>query len=282
MFFIEFSLFFGYYEVLLPAFIKAAIKIKSADAKEIWSFNPLFFYGGFKMSFKCILISLAALCVVALCGCNEVAQDTTIFNRYYMTSLKVSTSADIIPMIKAEDELVTQGENAIAAWGDLRDGKVIWFNAVAFDDATSQAYRKYAFIANPEATRQSMRFDAELVINPNVINEPYANENARKVAILKSILTDFDSDITPLIKDSKTLNSSMLMVKQLMKGLIYQLDASPGLAANLENFSGMDFDHMNLGKGKTRMVIEDDVVKFKAMTGETVNDFHNRLDVAGM
>lgn len=235
-----------------------------------------------------MFVAVAVLSIVAVSGCHQVAQDTTTFNRYYMTSLEVSTSADVIPMIGAKDESLTQGENAVVSWGETKEGSVIFFNAVAFDDTTSRAIRKYAFVANPKAKGfgcnavQTMRFDAELVINPNVINEPYANDNARKIAIMKSVLADFTSDLTPLIKDGKTLNSSLLMVKQLMKGLIYHLDASPALAANLQNITGMKFDHMTLDAGKTRMLIDGDIVKLKVMTGCAVHSFDKRLDVAGM
>lgn len=235
-----------------------------------------------------MLVTVAVLCIVAVSGCTQVAQDTTTFNRYYMTALKVSTSADIIPIIGAKGEFVTQGENAVASWGETREGSVIFFNAVAFDDSTSKAIRKYAFVANPEANdlgcdaAQTMRFDAELVINPTVLSEPYANDNARKIAVLKSVLTDFNNDFSPLVTDGKILNSGSLMVNQLLKGLLTKLDASPALAANLPNITGMKFDHMNLDAGKTRMLIEGDIVKLKVMTGHIVRDFDKRLDVAGM
>jgi len=240
------------------------------------------------MSTKSMLVAVAVLCIVAVSGCNQVAQDTTTFNRYYMTSLKVSTSADIIPMIGAKGELLTQGENAVASWGETREESMIWFNTVAFDDTTSKAVRKYAFVANPESkgfgcnAAQTMRFDAELVINPTVLSEPYANDNSKKIAILKSVLTDFNTDFTPLVKDGKILNSGSLMVNQLLKGLLTKLDASPALAANLPNITGMKFDHMTLGAGKTRMLIEGDIVKLKIMTGRVIKNFDKRLDVAGM
>lgn len=239
-----------------------------------------------KSKIFCFLMSV--LFVVILSGCHTATQDTITFNRYYRTSLKISTSADVIPMIGAKGEILTQGENAVASWGETKKGSVIWFNAVAFDDDTSKAYRKYAFVANPKATgfyvakTQTMRFDAKLVINPDVLNEPHASDNARKIAILKSILDEFSVDLGPLVKDSKVLNSCSLMVTQLLNGLIVKLDASPSLAANLENYSGMDFDHMNLGKGKIRMVIVNGVVEIKVMTGSTIKDFNKKLDVLSM
>jgi hypothetical protein len=72
------------------------------------------------------------------------------------------------------------------------------------------------------------------------------------------------------------------MVKQMLKGLIYKLEASPALASKLKNFGGMGFDHMNLGSAKARMIITDGVVKLKVMTGSTTKDFHRKLDVLSM
>lgn len=240
------------------------------------------------MKLKSLLVTLAVIFIVAVSGCQKASQDTLVFNRYNMATLNVSTSADIVPMIQAEKDLLAKSENAIASWGEAKKGSIIWFNAVAFDDFTSKAVRKYAFGANPKADgffsgrEQTMRFDAELVINADVLREPHANDNARKIAVLKSVLKDFGNDMKPLTKDSEVLNSAMLMSKQLLKGIIYELGATPSLAANLENYSGMDFDNMNLNKGKIRMVIVDGVVKIKAMTGSAIKDFHQKLDIIGM
>ncbi len=232
------------------------------------------------MKSKSLLVVFAVLCVVAVSGCHMSSEP--IFERYHLTTLKVSTSADTIPVIQAEGEFLVKGENAIASWGDKKKGSVVWFNAIAFDDESSKAIRKYGFVATPKKRRQSMRFDAELVVNPDVLNEPYANENARKIAILKSILKDFSNDLAPLVKDSRSLNSASLMVKQLLKSLIYELNASPALAASLDDFSGMDFNNMNLGKGKTRMIIIDGVVSLKSMTGTSIKNFDKKLDAVSM
>lgn len=241
-----------------------------------------FIKGAAIMKSKIFGFLTALLFVVSISGCYRATQDTMTFNRYYRTALKVSNSNDVIPMIGAEGETLTLGENAVASSGSAKKGSVIWFNTVAFDDETSKAFRKYGFVANPKAKRQSMRFDAKLVIDPLVLSKPHANDNARKIAILKSILADFSNDLKPLVKKSDVLNSGTMMVKQMLNGLIYKLQASPSLAENLENFSGMDFDHMNLGEAKIRMVIVDGVVEIKVMTGKAVKNFDKQLDILSM
>lgn len=205
-----------------------------------------------------------------------------------MSSLKISKSSDVIPMIKAENELVSQSENAIASWGKRSGGKIIWFNAVAFNEQDSTAIRKYGFISNEKAHSwfnllgQTLRFDAEAVVDPEVLDAPYANESAKKIAVLESLLDDFSEDFEELSSDSQTLKSASMMAKQVMKTLLTDLEQSPALAQNLDKPGGMDFDHLNYDEGKVRMLIRDDIVKFKAMTGKSIRNFEKKLDVKSM
>ncbi len=116
--------------------------------------------------------------------------NTKVFDRYYMTTLKLSRSSDILSIIKNDDELVSQGGNVIASYGSADDGDDLWFNAVVFDEDELTAMGKYslgfeqfnpAFYIN---SVRKVRFDAELVLGADVLSEPYADDNARKVAIL--------------------------------------------------------------------------------------------------
>ena len=241
------------------------------------------------MSSKYMIILTAVLCVASLSGCYKAAEDVTTFERYYTTTLKASTSSDVLMMIQDKDkELLVQSENAVASWGERRKGYLMWFNAAAFDQENSTAIRKYAFVSNEKAKGfyvarvQTLRFDAEAVIDSDVLGKPYANENARKIAILRSVLDDFSDDFVALTPDSQVLESSALMVKQLLKGILYKLNHSPGLADRLGDLSGMEFDHMNFDKARIRMLVEDDIVKLKAMTGSTVKDFERKLEIITM
>ncbi len=83
----------------------------------------------------CIVILIAAC--VTMTGCHSVNVDETpILDRYYMTNIGQSTSADIIAALGPIDqELMSQSESVIATWTeeDLH-GKLYWFNMVAFDE----------------------------------------------------------------------------------------------------------------------------------------------------
>ena len=237
-----------------------------------------------------ILWILLAVFVVILSGCHTSVQDTATFNKYYMTTLNVTTSSDVISMFQDKDEVLVKSSDAIASWGKAKEDTVIWFNAVAFDDETSRAVRKYAFVTNTKAKGygvakvQTLRFDAALVINPEVFTKPYSNDDAMKKAVMESVLEDFGKDLQPLSKESRTLNSAKLMVKQLLKRIIYDLNASPSIAQKLDRLSGLEFEHPNYGPGRIRMIVdkENQTVKLKAMTGSTIKDFDKKLDIVSM
>ena len=62
-----------------------------------------------------------------------------VFDRFYTTTLKVSSSADVLSTVQTtqdpDTELLSQSESIVALWGkkDYKD-RTHWFNMVAFDD----------------------------------------------------------------------------------------------------------------------------------------------------
>ena len=225
-------------------------------------------------------------------GSRKVSvDDIPIFDRYYLTNLKQSSSADIIGAIATDGtELMSQAQNVIASWKEDKKGYVFWFNMVAFDEDSLTAARKYGMVFDEKATQgiwfmfpvQKYRFEASMVLSRSVLNEPYADENAKRIAVVKEVMAQFTSDSEQLAGDSRVLNSSAMMVKQTINTILHQLDQSPALAANLSDLSGMKFDHMMLGEGRVRMLIENDIVRFKVKIGSNLKDFHEHPDVIGM
>jgi hypothetical protein len=113
-----------------------------------------------------------------------------------------------------------------------------------------------------------MRFDVEAVLDAEVIEEPYANENEKRIKILRVVLEGFNKDILQISTDSQVLKSSSMMVKQVLNIILVQLDQSPALAARLSGLKGMSFDHTTLGPGRVRMVLAEDIVKVKIKVGK--------------
>ena len=227
------------------------------------------------MKSKAWLFAVAAGCMAVLQGCQYFVDESEIFNRYYFTVLKFSTSADILNVIQeGEKELVSQSESVVASWAQAQKGSVLWFNMVAFDEEELTAVRKYGFLVNEKVKgyyvvpARKMRFDVEAVLGAEIIEEPYANENEKRIKILRAVLESFNKDILQISMDSQVLRSSSMMVKQVLNIILVQLDQSPALAARLSGLKGMSFDHTTLGPGRVRMVLTEDIVKVKIKVGK--------------
>lgn len=235
-----------------------------------------------------LLIAILACCLMTT-GCQNVEkQDKQVFDRFYITSLKWSKSADILPIIAADTELTSQSESVIASWDQRKDDAKLWYNMVAFDEDELTAVRKYAFMVDEKAMgylvspTQKIRFDAAIVLPEDILTEPFANDNEKKIAIVTQIQESFSKDAAELAADSTSFTAASMMTKQLFNHIRYKLDRSPALAARLSELSGMEFDHMNLGKGRVRMVVEDDIATLKVKIGTIAKDFQEQDDVRAM
>jgi len=231
-------------------------------------------------------------------GCAvPIAKQKSVFNRYYVTMLKFSSSSDILNALhEDEKEILSQSESVIASWGEKDNGRQLWFNVVSFDEEELKAIRKYAFLVDEKRAEgwfvlpaygpsTRLRFDAEAVIDAEVLDEPYPNNNAMKIAILRDLASNFSDDVGQLTAEGQALNSSSMMIKQAINTVLTKLDMSPGLAIRLAEPGGLDFDHITIGKSKVRMLIEDDIVKLKIKCGKDwflFKKFENHPDVINM
>ena len=241
---------------------------------------------------KKLLVVMFFLCSMLIPGCYKGSDHSEIFERYYLTALNISDSSSVMSAIRddKEAELLSQSESVVASWGQKKEMAILWFNAVAFDEDELTAVRKYAFVTDEKAKGSKLlnidviklRFDAELIIGSDVLDAPYANGNARKIAVLREVVKRFDGDLSQITGDSQVLDSSFALVKQVLGRILYQVGHSPALAAGFEEMSGMKFDHMNFGEGRIRMLIEDNIVKVKIKVGSVVDDFEHHLDVITM
>jgi hypothetical protein len=243
------------------------------------------------VSRKLYLPIAVTLCLI-LTGCSTFDADEQVFSRYYLTTLKLSQSTDILGIIVEDQrELLSQSESVVASWGQNKNGSILWFNMIAFDEESLAADRKYSFAVDEKARSfyikpmQRLRFDAQIILDDQTLNHPYAGTNEKRIAVLKKILADFKQDAAQLTFDSQTLHSASMMVNQALNTIIYKLDASPALAAKLSEYAGLDFDHMTLGPAKVRMLIENDVAKIKIKIGKdwfNKQNFEHHPDVINM
>jgi hypothetical protein len=241
---------------------------------------------------------LLLIAVAFFSGCAiPVEREESVFNRYYVTMLKFTSSSDILGMIhEGEEEILSQSESVVASWGEKEDGKQFWFNIVSFDEEELKAIRKYAFLVDEKTASgwfvlpkygpsTRLRFDAQAVVDAEVLDEPYPNDNFKKIAILRDLAAGFSDDIGQLTAEGRTLRSSSMMIKQAVNAVLTKLDISPALAIRLAEPAGLSFDHMTIGKSKVRMLIEDDIVKLKIKCGKDwflFKKFEEHLDVINM
>lgn len=241
------------------------------------------------MKYKNLCVTVSIVCCVVLVGCQGTIRDREVFGRYYLTTLRFSTSADILSVIADnEKELLSQSQSVVASYGQKKDAAELWFNMVAFDEDKLTAVRKYAFLVD-ESTRpyvmarqRKLRFDARVMVGAKILAEPFDNENARNIAILNDVSSKFSDDIGQLTFDSADLKSAAILMKHVFNTVLRKLDDSPASAVRLAGAAGMEFEHMNLGKGHIRMVRHNDMVSVKIKIGQAAKGFENQPDVKNM
>jgi hypothetical protein len=234
-------------------------------------------------------------------GCSAVsshgaAQDMQLFDvqelsaPYNQITLKKSLTLDAIPKIRrskdeggsflAGIETASHSDRVVASLGQSRDESRMWFNMVTFDRYRLNVIRKYFFVVDDKAgsfgsrPRRGLRFDCEMVLEKEVLKEPYASENLRRIAILRYVLAQIHKDIKELGDDvdvpdhyNKKLDVCGMLINQTLELILVKLDSSPVLATKLDSDNGIDFDHINFGKGKIRMVFVNDTVAVQIFFG---------------
>ena len=234
---------------------------------------------------------LAAMTVLAGCG-RPLNKYESVYERYYATTLGLSTSADVLAIIRDRElELLSQSESVVASWGtkDKKD-RTHWFNMVAFDQNSALAVRKYGFVLE-ETTwgpnrrpTPALRLDIEEVLDKKTLEEPYPNANAMRIAVLQKAVEMLGADAREVSFDSVTLRNSAAMANQALHFALVKLTQSPAEAARLGELEGMPFDHAILGQSRIRMLVRGDVVTIKIKAGNPwlKAPFEQHLDVINM
>jgi hypothetical protein len=239
-----------------------------------------------------LVFSFQLLVILCLCGCSvlETLQpegppyDEWLSQRYNRTKLKESSSADVLTAIqKHELELLSRSTSVVAVSGQKKKGHKMWFNMVAFDENETAAKRNYLFIVDDrpnilEEPRKHLRFDCEMVLESEVLEKPYTDENARRIAILKQVLANVRRDIGEVSSDNKMLDISGMLINQALEAVLVELNSSPVLATRLSEPAGVDFSHINLGSGRIRSLVEDDIVTVKMRLGSLVKNFEKQQE----
>lgn len=232
-------------------------------------------------------------CSLSGCGLEYLPDEVKgpgeeeLLRPFNQTILKQSGSADVLSIIhQPKYELLSQSESVVASCGERKGGRKIWLNMVAFDQELLTAKRKYFLLFDENVPywvlRQKCRIDMEVVSDTGILEKPYANENARRIAVLQDVLKTFGLDALEVRKDNVVLDSCAMVVNQTINGILKKLEVTPAKAIKLSDLAGLAFDHIVLGPGRVRMVIRGDVVKVKVKIGRFPKPFKEHQDVKDM
>jgi hypothetical protein len=240
---------------------------------------------------------LAASCL-ALYGCQIQWLDYERLSAIYdQTQVDASSTLDVLGMLRSPEyglgpgfagtHLLSQSDTIIASTAQTKDADKTWFNLVVFDERTMTAKRKYFFLIDEKARlactkpkrylivpRRGLKFDSQMALQAEVLDKPYATEEARRIAILRQVAENFSKDIDELRQNTgepgqgnEMLDVSAMLMNQAFETLLLELARSPALAAKLSTESGVPFDHINFDKGAIRMLVEDSIVTVKIRLG---------------
>jgi len=234
---------------------------------------------------RLLVFSFQLLAILGLPGC--VVRDTVallmpergasyeqVAAGYQQTELKTSGAADVLGVINIpEFELLSQSKSVVASLGQKKKGYKTWLKMVAFNEDELTAQRKYFFIVDERPKSifvepwENLSFDCEMVLEPDVLDEPYADDNARQIAVLRRVLENVRKDADEVSPDNKTIGICGMLINQALQAVLVKLDSSPALAAGLSASAGFKFEHTSFDKGRIKMAVADDIVTVEMRLG---------------
>jgi hypothetical protein len=231
---------------------------------------------------RALIFGFTGLLLAFFAGCETVRYfkpaerpfDKELAEGYELTRLKESSSADVLGIIgKPEYELLSQSKSVVASVGQKKDGHAIWLNMAAFEENSLFATRKYFFFIDEKIRRllydpaRKLRFFSEMVLERELLDKPYADENARRIVIIEKVLENVRRDIDSVSPDNEMLNICGMMISQTLETVLQKLSRSPVLAGRLSTASGLEFEHITLGKGFISLGVAGDIVSVNVKVG---------------
>jgi len=190
--------------------------------------------------------------------------------------------------------LTSQSDTVAASLGQSKDGYKTWFTLVAFDEHTMTARRKYFYLVDEMAGcstaaepirlltghKPGLRFDCQMVLQTEVLAQPYATEQARQIAILKQVAENLRRDIGELTgqtgkpsQGNQILIVSGMVVNQVFETVLLELSKSSVPAQEMTSKNGYQFNHISFDKGRIRLTLQDDIATVKIGLGVFASEF---------
>lgn len=232
------------------------------------------------LGFSLLVVSLtgcAVLDMIQLGSPEGHPSGEEIFAAYDQIELNESTAADVLAVINIpEYELLSQSKSVIASIGEKKKGYKRWLKMTAFDEDGLTVKRKYLLVEDEKPKFlfvepwAYLKFDCQMVLSDEVLDQPYANENARRIAILRETQETIRSDIDQVTSDNKMIAVSGMLINQTIETVLVKLDTSPAEAARLAEPGGLQFSHISYDKGKIRMTRDGNILTLKIWLGSAV------------
>ena len=239
----------------------------------------------------------------ALCGCSfqqsilpgdPAYQQLT--RHYHETTLKETSEWDVLRALEAAQgmvgnegrrtELVSRGDRVIATSGLGRNGYRRWFTLFVFDERARTAQRKYFFYLDERVgalpngvhlglalPRRNLVFEGSLVLSHDFGGEA-RSAAARDTALLRYIASrvrldcqKVDAGMNPTRSRENTVSVSGLLMNQVFRAVLLELERSPSLAAALSTPDGMAFEHLTLDRGRAHVTVQGDVAVVRLEVG---------------
>ena len=218
---------------------------------------------------------------------KDYLYDKELSSTYDRTIIKKSFTLDVLPrMQKSETELLSLSDSVAASLGSDEDGYKTWFTLIAFHEYELSVVRKYFFVVDEQVEKRftqdrGLRLDCQMLFTQNELDEISASKEAKELALLRRVFANLESDAAKLGGDAETpgqnnkmLDISVLLIKQVFDTVLRDLDRSPVLAARISDPNGVDFDHLNFGRGKIRVQAEGNTAVVKIRLGALLSTFY--------
>ena len=257
----------------------------------------------------CILSSVFCLLSYGLYGCSAVQYNQPrevsyeqLSSCYNKIRLNFTSSLDVLEMFDkpgyelepGSAEMLSQSDTAAASLGQGKNGYKTWFTMVAFNEKNLTAERKYFYLVDEKAgslldqiagflisPTKGLVFDCQMILSTEVLLKPYITQEAKQIAILQQVAEHLRKDADELGRVSSNepgqgnqkLAVSAMLMNQVFKTVLLELEKSPSLAKNLKDTDGVQFDHINFNKGKICMTEEGGIITVKVKLGYFIDKF---------
>ena len=236
--------------------------------------RKLWLLGAAMLLCSCAAVFIHGCAVVDFAKPEKEPSNEQIIQGYLEIKPGKSNSADVLRTIHIpEHELLSQSKSVVASSAQSKEGYKMWFNMAAFDENSSVVQRKYLFIEDEKPKSLFVepwgyaKFDCKIILSKEVLEKPYSNENARRIAILTEVLEKFRADIDQVSADNKVFETTSMIVNQAIEAALTKLDSSPAEAARFDKNPGIEFSIFSYDKGRIRMLLEADIAIIEIKLG---------------